>query len=63
MEESGKENHKKNLQAIKDFIKAQDVESFEFDDKVVRQFVEKIVVLDETIEVTFKIGTSVKING
>ncbi len=41
LEESGKENHKKNLQAIKDFIKTQDVDAFEFDDKLVRQFVEK----------------------
>jgi site-specific DNA recombinase len=63
LEESGKENHKKNLQAIKDFIKTQDVDAFEFDDKLVRQFVEKILVLDETIEVTFKTGTCVRIAG
>jgi hypothetical protein len=32
------------------------VESVEFEDKLVRQFVEKILVLDETIEVTLKPG-------
>lgn len=34
----------------------------EFEDKLVRQFVDKILVLDETIEVTFQTGTSVRMN-
>ena len=55
-EEAGKENHKKNLQSIEQFIQTQDVETLEFEDKLVRQFVDKILVLDETIEVTLKPG-------
>ena len=62
-EEAGKENHKKNLQSIEQFIQTQDVETLEFEDKLVRQFVDKILVLDETIEVTFKTGTCVRIDG
>ena len=53
----------KNLQAIKQFIQTQDVEALEFDEKLVRQFVDKILALDETIEITFKTGTRVRIDG
>ncbi len=54
---------RKNLQAIEQFIQTQDVETLEFDDKLVRQFVDKILILDEAIEVTFKTGACARIDG
>ena len=62
-EEAGKENHCKNLKAIEEFIHTQDLEDFDFDEKLVRQFIDKILILDKEIEVTFKTGASVRVMG
>ena len=62
-EEAGKENHCKNLKAIEEFIQTQDLEDFDFDEKLVRQFIDKILILDKEIEVTFRTGASVRVVG
>ena len=60
-EEAGKENHQNSLKAIEDFIGTQDADAFKFDDKLVRQFVDKITIFDERLEVVFKTGAKVDV--
>lgn len=58
-EEAGQKVHQKNLAAIENFVKDQDVEELEFEDKLVRQFIEEIIVKDEVLEFHFTTGTKV----
>lgn len=60
-EEASQKVHKKNLDAIEKFIRSQDVEDLEFEDKLVRQFIEEITVMEEGLEFRFKTGAKVTV--
>lgn len=59
-EEASQQVHKRNLDAIEKFIKSQDVEKLEFEDKLVRQFIEEITVVEDGLEFCFKTGARVR---
>lgn len=61
-EEAGKKNHQKSLKAIANFIKTHDINELEFDEKLVREFVNQITVYDDHLEVIFKTGTKMEVN-
>ena len=44
------------MDAIEKFIRSQDVEDLEFEDKLVRQFIDEVTVMEEGLEFRFKIG-------
>ena len=60
-EEASQQVHKRNLDAIEKFIKNQDVEELVFEDKLVRQFIEEITVMEDGLEFCFKTGAKVMV--
>lgn len=60
-EKASQKVHEKNLTAIEKFIRNHDVEELEFEDKLVRQFIEEITVVEEGLEFHFKTGAKVSV--
>jgi len=66
LRESDGANKKRNVQVLHDlqiFIRSQGKEITEFDEKLVRRLVERIMISDETVTVLFKSGQSITIHG
>lgn len=57
----GRQSKRQCVQEMTDFLQAQDSAVFEYDDKLVRQLIERITVFEDRLSVVFKPGIEVDV--